>query len=94
MRTKTTTAAMAVIVLALPLLARGQTPTVAVNPVAVAAGAGSSIAGDDLTDMFLASLMQTNVFNVIDARTGGDAAADFYLKRSKSKKTIRVAHPA
>lgn len=79
MRTKTTTVAMAVIVLALPFLARGQTPTVAVNPVAVAAGAGSSIAGGDLTDMFLASLRRTSVFSVIDARTGRDAAADFYL---------------
>ena len=82
MRTKATTVAMAVIVLGLPFLARGQTPTVVVNPAAVAAGAGSSIAGDDLTDMFLASLTRTNVFNVIDARTGRDVAADFYLSAS------------
>ena len=82
MRTKTTPVAMAVIVLAVHFLARGQTPTVVVNPVAVSAGAGRSIAGDDLTDMFLTSLMNTSVFNAIDARIGREVAADFYLSAS------------
>ena len=82
MRTKTTVAAMVVIVLAVPFLARGQTVTVVVHPVAVSAGAGNSITGDDLTDMFLASLMRTSVFNVIDSRAGREVAADFYLSAS------------
>ena len=74
--------AMIVTVLAMPFLAGRQTPTVVVNPVAVSAGDEGSNTGNDLTDMFLASLMRTNVFNVIDARTGQQADAAFYLSSS------------
>ena len=72
------------IVLAMPLQAEGQTPTVVVKPVTNAAGDRSSSAAADLTDMFLASLLRTNAFNVIDGRAGQQDAADFYLSASFS----------
>ena len=70
------------LVVAMPVQVRGQTPSVVVNPVTNAAGDGRSTAAADLTEMFLASLLRTNVFNVIDARTGRQVAADFYLSAS------------
>ena len=82
--------AMIVIVLAMPFQARGQTPTVVVNPVTNAAGDGSSTASTNLTDMFLASLLRTNVFNVIDARMGRQVSADFYLTASFSYREEQV----
>ncbi len=74
--------AMIVTFLATPFLFGRQTSTVVVNPVVIAAGDESSNTGNDLTNMFLASLMRTNVFAVIDARTGQQADADFYLSSS------------
>ena len=74
--------AMIVTFLATSFLSGRQTSTVVVNPVVISAGDDSSNAGNDLTDMFLASLMRTNVFNVIDARTGQQPDADFYLSSS------------
>ncbi len=78
------TVAVAIIAIVLTTLhqARGQTPTVVVNPVTNATGEGSSTAAADLTDMFLASLLRTNVFNVVDARIDRQVAADFYLSAS------------
>ena len=78
----TVTFAMIATVLATSFLSGRQTSTVVVNPVVIAAGDEGSNTGNDLTDMFLASLMRTNVFNVIDARTGQQADADFYLSSS------------
>ena len=79
MNTKTMTLAMIISILAMPFLAQGQTPTVVVNPVAIAAGDADSPAGNDLTDMFLASLLRTKAFKAIDTRTDRQAARDFYL---------------
>ena len=82
--------AMIVILLGVPFLAGRQTPTVVVNPVVIAAGDDSSNTGNDLTDMFLASLMRTHVFSVIDARTGHQADADFYLSSSVNYREEQV----
>ena len=79
---KTIAVVMLVIVLGISFQVRGQTPTVVVNPVTNAAGDESSTYAGNLTDMFLASLLRTNVFNVIDARKGSQVAADFYLTAS------------
>ena len=87
---KTMAVAIIGIVLAMPFQARGQTPTVVVNLVTSAAGDGSSTIADELTDMFLASLMRTNIFNVIDARIGRQVAADLYLSASVNYREEQV----